>query len=259
MRPGAFLRGGGLILGAWLVMAAADPVSQPKPFSPAEAAQKGRELVAEILARRPAQSFTNTGTMRIRDGKGRRTEFPVEAIVLDLDGTWEAHYQAQLTNRIALRSFTVIHAGTQPNLYWLDRPNPAPGQTNDRVRLTGNETMVPFAGSDFWIADLGLEFFHWPEQRLLKYEMRRSRSCRILESINPHPAPGAYSRVVSWIDLESDGIVCAEAYDFNGKLLKEFAPKDFKKVNGQWQVQEIRIDNDQTGSRTWIDFDVGSD
>jgi hypothetical protein len=116
--------------------------------------------------------------------------------------------------------------------------------------------MTPFANSDFWLADLGLEFFHWPEQRLLKSEMRSGRSCRVLESLNPAPAPGAYARVVSWIDNETSGIVHAEAYDLKNKRLKEFDPKEFKKIKGQWQLQEMRIENNQTGSRTWIEFNL---
>src|SRR5262249_45666734 len=114
-----------------------------------------------------------------------------------------------------------------------------------------------FAGSDFLVTDLGLEFFHWPEQRLIKREMRRSRSCKVLESVNPHPEPGAYLRVVSWIDNESSGIVHAEAYDLKNKLLKEFDPKEFTKVEGQYQLQEMEIINRQTGSRTSIEFDLG--
>ena len=116
--------------------------------------------------------------------------------------------------------------------------------------------MVPFAGSDFWIADLGLEFIHWPRQLLLKQEMRRSRSCNVLASINPHPAPGGYSRVVSWFDIESGGIVLAQAFDVNDKLLKEFAPKEMKKVQGQWQLEEMEIRNMQTGSRTRVQFSL---
>jgi len=118
--------------------------------------------------------------------------------------------------------------------------------------------VVPFEGSDFSIADLGLEFFHWPEQRLAKKEMKRSRSCMVLESINPQPAPGTYSRVVSWVDNESHGIVMAQAYDAQGKEVKEFIPKKVKKVEGQWQLQEMEIDNDQTGSSTRVDFDLGA-
>ncbi|HWC60610.1 MAG TPA: outer membrane lipoprotein-sorting protein, partial [Verrucomicrobiae bacterium] len=86
--------------------------------------------------------------------------------------------------------------------------------------------------------------------------MKRSRSCRVLESINPHPVAGSYSRVKSWVDAESHGIVLAEAYDLNGKELKEFAPKDFSKVNGQWQLEEMQISNVQTGSRTTVKFNL---
>ena len=39
-------------------------------------------------------------------------------------------------------------------------------------------------------------------------------------------------------------------------MLKEFYPKDFKKVNGQWQVGSMEIDNVQTGSRTRLEFDL---
>ena len=77
-----------------------------------------------------------------------------------------------------------------------------------------------------------------------------------MESINPNPATNAYSKVISWIDRESHGIVYAEAYDAGGKLLKEFEPRRFRKVEGQWQLQEMEIRNVQTGSRTRIEFDA---
>jgi hypothetical protein len=65
--------------------------------------------------------------------------------------------------------------------------------------------------------------------------------------------------VDSWIDEETLGIVHAEAYDANGKLLKVFDPKTFKKVNGQWELQEIEIRNVQTGSRSRIEFDLNKE
>jgi hypothetical protein len=86
--------------------------------------------------------------------------------------------------------------------------------------------------------------------------MRRGRACKVLESTNPSSTTNGYSRVVSWIDNESGGIVQAEAYDFKNKLLKEFAPKSFKKVNGHWELQEMEIRNVQTGSRTRLEFDL---
>ena len=116
--------------------------------------------------------------------------------------------------------------------------------------------MIPFAGSDFWIADLGLEFFHWPEQKILPNPtpLKRSRSYTLLESINPNPSTNGYSRVLSWIDKESGGILEADAFDTKGKLLKVFEPDSFKKVDGQWELQEVEIRNVQTGSRTRLGF-----
>ena len=41
------------------------------------------------------------------------------------------------------------------------------------------------------------------------------------------------------------------------KNLRTFTQKIFKKVNGQWQVQETMImENLQTGSRTRLEFDL---
>ena len=50
----------------------------------------------------------------------------------------------------------------------------------------------------------------------------------------------------------------ARAYDTQGRLLKEFYPKDIKKVKGQWQVESMDIWNVQTGSRTRLEFDLKS-
>ena len=119
--------------------------------------------------------------------------------------------------------------------------------------------MVPFAGSDFWIADLGLEFLHWPQQRVLKKQMRKGLFCDVLQSTNPQPGPGSYARVLSWIAVNRPDdivIVHAEAYDNRDKLLKEFDPKKVEKVDGVWQLEEMEIRNRQTGSRTKIEFNL---
>jgi len=149
-------------------------------------------------------------------------------------------------------TFTIIHAGTSPNSY-LSQFYCNDDQT---TALSPVDKNTPFVSSDFWAEDFGLEFFHWPEQKILKRENSRGRICKVLESTNPDPSTNGYSRVVSWIDEETLGIVEAKAYDARGKLLKEFYPKDFKKVDGQWQVGMMDMDNVQTGSRSRIEFDL---
>jgi hypothetical protein len=181
------------------------------------------------------------------------------------NSNWTSIYEAMSTNLAV--TLWVTHAMRQPNQYFyatnsLERVPlltdiPILGHLFRSHQMTGSELMTPFAGSDFWIADLGLEFLHWPGQKILRGDTARGRLCKVLESTNPDPPTNGYSRVLCWIDNETPGIVEAKAYDANGKLLKEFYPKDFKKdVNGQWQVGSMEIDNVQTGSRTWLKFDL---
>ncbi len=210
-------------------------------------------------------NFTNTGILQKRDAKGARSEIPVgcKVTATQTNSNWLIIYEAGATNqRVTL---AVIHAMGLPNRYFY-RTNaaetvpllmdiPVIGHLFSSHQLVGPQLMVPFASSDFWIADLGLEFLHWPGQKILRGDTARGRLCKVLESANPAPSPNGYSRVDSWIDNETLGIVEARAYDSSGKLLKEFYPKDIKKVDGQWQVGSMEIDNVQTGSRTRLEFD----
>lgn len=215
----------------------------PTQIPPEQAAKEGKALVTEILSQRPTQNTTNTGVMTVnRDGV--RTPFPIRFEVFNTDAYWCSQYHGRDMD------VTVVHYEGKPNEYRLR------GSDGKMVVLSANQAFMPFANSDFSIADLGLEFFHWPEQHLIKKEMKRSRSCKVLESINPKPDHGAYSRVISWIDNESDGIVKTEAYDAKGQLLKDFIPQKFEKVNGQWQLERMEIDNRQTDSSTRVDFDI---
>ena len=228
----------------------------PPPLNTAEAEQKGRALVADLLAQRPQENSTNTGTMRIQNPDGAVKEVAVRFAVISKPEGWLNTYEALRSRGSSGELVSILHLDAAPNKYFLG-PVPTSGSTNSAERqLKTEQIMKPFAGSDFWIADLGLEFLHWPKQLLLKQEMRRSRSCNVLASINPNPVPGSYSRVVSWLDIESGGIVQAQALDAKDKVLKEFAPKEMKKVQGQWQLEEMEIRNVHTGSRTRVQFNL---
>ena len=42
----------------------------------------------------------------------------------------------------------------------------------------------------------------------------------------------------------------------SGKKLKNFYPKNLEKVNGQYQVESMVMENLQTGSNSRLDFDL---
>lgn len=221
---------------------------------------QGRALAQKILAQRPAENFTNRGTLAIRSDHGQRSAFPVTCETVVTETNWRTQYRARLGASPAEDTTLVVtHAGEAPNHYWLGEPGEAAlvgaMDFSAGTGVSGNQTLVPFAGSDFWLCDLGLEFFQWPQQRVLKREFHRNCACTVLESTNPNPSAKSYSRVVSWIDNDSLGIVEAYAYDAQGKKLKNFYPKNLEKVNDRYQVESMVMENLQTGSRSRLDFD----
>jgi hypothetical protein len=262
-----------LSLSPWLCLA------QPKaeirvtpPLNVVEAEKEGGALVAPLLVQRPEQDLTNTGVLSIRAEEKTR-EIPIRFQVLVTPTNWLSVYEAATNGHGGGPvKLTVVHSDNQPNQYLLSEmadgkwqtadlagatnSTPVPRRSPPCKTLAGAEILTPFAGSDFWAADLGVEFLHWPTQRLLRKEMRLSRSCNVLESINPQRVAGGYARVVSWMDIESGGILLAEAYDVHDRLLKQFATRKIEKVHGQWQLEGIEMRNRETGSRTRIEFDL---
>lgn len=228
-------------------------LAQPlKIVTPPEGdAKEGAALQAELLAERPGNS-TITAVLKTRDGNGRRTEIPVKLETRVIDGDrWEATYETTSSDPKLRAKLTVVHHDQHPNTYRLihaDSPN--------EVALSGEKIFTAFAGTDFSAGDLGLEFFHWPGQIVLKHEMKRGRPCRVLESRNPAPANAAYSRVVSWVDTETGGLLRAEAFDVRDQLVKEFSVRSFKKVEGHWELKEMEILNPQTDTRTRLEFNL---
>ena len=251
-----FLRQAGRAAAAALCLAAMPSAAGPESIQTAAGLTgdqiAGRALVEKILARWPAQNFTNTGTLQIRDGSGHRSSVAV-ACETQVTGTnWLNRYIATpeaASNGPAI--FVAVHSGTEPNAYAFS------GAEAAAAPPAASRIAAPFAGSDFWLCDLGLDFFHWPGQKVVKKEFHRQCPCTVLESTNPHPRPGLYSRVVCWIDNDSLGIVEAYAYDYDGRQLKNFYPKKLEKVNGEYQVGSMVMENLQTDSKSVLEFEPG--
>ena len=216
-------------------------------FSDAEV--EGRLFAQKVIAQMiPQVNYSNSVILSVRMNKGSWTNYTVTSKVVVGKDQWKNIFSSNAfepTNEI----FTVTHILGQPNLYTHESVFGA----SDKM-LPSSKT-APFANSDFWLGDLALDFLHWPEQRVLKKEFHRNCACTVLESVNLHPEPNGYSRIKTWIDNESLGVIEAYAYDTSGKLLKELRPISVIKVRGQYQVKEIEIDNVQTRSRSRLVFD----
>jgi hypothetical protein len=217
-------------------------------LSETDALRSGQSLAAELRSLRPAQSGGFRGVLKTRDRQGRARQVPFMSQITTGEASWTIDYKTERTTNQAAERLRVVHHTNQPNQYFYGL---APSV------LSSEQAAIPFAGSEFYLIDLGLDFFHWPQQRLVKKEMRKGRPCQVLSS---EPSPGAatngYARVLSWIDTETGGLLLAEAYRPGDQLLKEFEVRSFKKVAGQWELHEMEIRNVQTKSRTRLEFDL---
>lgn len=218
-----------------------------KPLAAAETDPAGQALAAELRSARPPSGFTNEAVLRVRDADGKRSATPLTmASRLANDSTWEAVYSTPAPGQ----TLTIVHHLDAPAEY---RWTSASGGARE---LTPAEIAAPFAGSDFWPRDLGLDFLQWPEQKLVrreKPEMRKGRACKLLESANPNGL--GYVRVRSWIDVEHRQPIMAEAYDAAGRLVKTFSVGSVEKVDGEWRLKDLEMTDETKGSRTRLEFE----
>lgn len=245
------------ILGRFLVAAlltqcvVSDAADLPPGVDPVQA---GQELARELRSTRPSTNAEFTGTLIVTK-PAFTNKVPIECRIETHGPTWTVTYTTKASGNQPAQRISIKHAPDQQNIYLY-----AEGSDLSKTRqLKPEQLTLPLAGSDFYLMDLGLEFFNWPKQRLTKTEMRRSRSTRVLESTNPSAAPGSYSRVLSWIDVETDGLLRAEAYDVKNDRQKVFEVGSFKKVRGEWQLQNLRIENPKAKTRTDLRFNFDED
>lgn len=206
---------------------------------------EGEKLARQLRSLAPTEAAEFKGVLRISRTGTQTREIPLTSKVTVGADDWTALYLVKPGSGMD-EALTIRRLPDGPNDYVWKRGE-------QLLKLKGVDATNQFAGSDFALIDLGMEFLHWPGQKLVTREMRKGRGCDVLES-RPHD-PGLYARVVSWIDQETSGLLMAEAYDATGKILKEFEVKGFKKVAGQWRVREMEIRNRQTKSVTRLHFD----
>jgi len=220
---------------------------------------EANELVRDILAQTPEKQTSLSGVLKIRDAEGKRSEVPLRYTIIPEEGGWRGVYETGSTPWRGAERLIILHRDHQPNEY-IYSPAGGPGDVpKEPMRLTGEQAAISLAGSDFWLSDLGMEFLHWPEQRLVrdaKIKMRQSRPCKVIESASPNPSATKYALVRSWLDAESGAPIYAEGFDQDGQGIKIFSIHGFTKANGRWQPKELEMLNEKTDSKTRLEFSL---
>lgn len=226
--------------------------------SPRAEFKDGQTLAAELRSVFPKKNFEVRGILKIRSRKLKITnDIPViwQAVITG-ENTCDTIYETAQTPEKGSEKLIIRRTLNKPNEYLYARASSPKAPLPKPQAIPPDRANLAFAGSDFSFTDLGLDFLHWPKQFLVGEERRLNRDCYVLESINPKGID--IIRVKSWIDKETNAPLAAEAYDGSGEPVKEFSlsGSNFKKVNGEWQLEEIKIRSPKEGSQTTLKFDL---
>jgi len=199
----------------------------------------GQALAQRLRSVRPERATTNQAVLKLR-GPGGRRSVPLTVETRPTESGWEVRYEAK-PEGAAPESLTILHATNAPPRY------------GSGTKVSSSAPEVRFAGSDFSRLDLGLEFLHWPQQRVVGRELSNGRTCDVLESRPEDAAP--YGSVRSWVDTEHGVILSAEAYDAKKVRLKQFSVTHFREVADQWTFS-LSIVDDRRGSKTELSYET---
>ena len=243
------------IIAGILLAVSACAAPQTPVLLPADSLAAGQALAQMLRAAGPDENSEESGTLIIREGKVT-SQVPVVCRVVVKGASWESIYETSATTNIGAEKLIVIHTTNGPSQYLYARGAQPGSPLPEPSPVAPADTDVPFAGSDFSLSDLGLEFLHWPQQQRFPDETRLGRACYVLESLNP--AGSNVVKIRSDIDQETGGLLVATAYDSGGHVVKEFSlsSSGFKKVNGRWQLEKMDIRDKKKRSQTELKFDI---
>ncbi|MFM8657414.1 MAG: outer membrane lipoprotein-sorting protein [Chthoniobacterales bacterium] len=98
--------------------------------------------------------------------------------------------------------------------------------------------------------DLSMGFLHWPDARLMGKENVRTRSAWKIE-LRPGKRGSEFAVVRVWLDEASGALLRIEGFDWEGKLLRRFEVVSGQRIDGQWMLKQMRIEQfgPESGSR----------
>lgn len=208
----------------------------------------GREWAQRLRTVVPQDPSTNQAVLKIRNREGRR-QIPVTVVTQPGKGRWTVEYRVGGPDAKGAGEVSRIHYSAEgPPTFevvveGLGKP-PIQGG-----RASGDWAI---AKSDFLLRELGMEFLHWREQRVISRELSNGRWCQVLESVSKKPEGPASVR--SWIDEKLGVVLSAEVYDARKVRLKHFSITQFREQADRWTCSVSMVD-DVRGTKTELAFD----
>lgn len=197
------------------------------------------ELMGNLLARLPTKPITLMGELVTEPEKGDKTRLTIS---IRLNYPREAVYTIGDAFGKAVEQLTVIREnGKTSYTYMAGDPItvvPAPA-LDKRIQNTALSWM-----------DLTLGFLWWDGGRIIGQAKNRGQPCYILDRHAPANAMIPYASARLWVDTRVSMLLQAEGYDKLGDLRRRLFVKSFKKMNHEWMIKDLEVEDHLTHSVT---------
>lgn len=197
------------------------------------------ELMARLLARLPSKPILITGDLITTPASGEKSKLGV-AILLCYPRL--ARYTIRDAFGQTLEQLTVTRADGQTSFTYEhgDPATPAPAPAlGARVRDTALSWM-----------DLTLGFLWWNGGSIIGREENRNQLCYVLDRRAPPSTTTSYASMRLWVDTRVSMLLQAEGYDKLGDCTRRLSVKSFKKINDEWMIKDLEVEDLPAGSRT---------
>ena len=152
--------------------------------------------------------------------------------------------------------------GTPPTLVQV-RYNEDNSQLEESIggsteKLTPANFDKKLLGTDLAYEDLALRFIYWSRATITGEDRIKLQSTWKL-TLNAPTHRTEYSSVNLWVDKDSGALLRAEAYDWQGKLIKRFEVISAQSIEGKWYLKKMRIESldpadAKVRSRTYLEI-----
>jgi hypothetical protein len=199
------------------------------------------ELMQNLLARLPSKPVTLTGELLTSPATGDTSRL---TLTIQLRYPREATYTIGDAFGKPLEQLTVLRDHTRVSYLYLtgDPMRGAPAPSLDQ----------PIQNTALSWMDLSLGFLWWEGGRIIGQEENRGQPCYVLDRHAPARAMMPYASMRIWIDTRISMLMEAMGYDMLDNPLRRLSIKSFKKINHEWMVKDLEVENFATHAVTTL-------
>jgi hypothetical protein len=193
------------------------------------------ELLARLRLAMPQQPMSLNGRLQSKDKLGREEEkYNIDILWHWAPPTPTARYRIMDAFGRPLEELAVTWDETgQAKREYTKGPDHEPA--------TPPPTDATVQQTDFTWGDLSLDFLWWPNGTIAGHEKKKTRHCTIVDIPAPPQNTQTCAGIRLWIDPEINMLLQADVYGPDEKLLRRMAVKSFKRVNGEYTLQDVNI------------------